>query len=222
LAAGRRATSVARALAAIRSLHRHLGTAIGADIVASDVLSRAGGGGEDPSEDESPDQVPGREDVARLVSSVPGEDPMARRDRALLAVLYETGVRTSELVELTVDDADLVGRVLRAGPHGRERYLALSSDALLLLARWLSPGGRAAVAGAATGSLFVNARGGQLSRQGAWGIVRARGRRAGLGSDLTPQALRRARTEHLLAAGADPRAVQELLGQTWPPRNAGR
>lgn len=218
-AAGRKPASVARALAAIRSLHRHLGSSVGADVVAGDLLVRPAPG--DPvagDADLGPGPGPGRAEVARLVSSVPGDDPVARRDRALLAVLYETGVRTSELVGLTVDDVDLARRVLRAGRPGRERLLALSSDAFVLLSRWLSPGGRAAVTGSARGPLFVNARGGRLSRQGAWGIVRARGRRAGLGTDLTPQALRRARAEHLLAAGADPRAVQEMLGQTWPPR----
>lgn len=217
-AAGRRPASVARALAAIRSLHRHLGTAVGADVVAGDLLVRPAPGEAEEGNDPGPGPVPGRAEVARLVSSVPGDDPMARRDRALLAVLYETGVRTSELVDLTVADVDLARRLLRAGGHGRERLLALSTDAFVLLSRWLSLGGRAALTGLPGGPLFVNARGGRLSRQGAWGIVRARGRRAGLGADLTPQALRRARAEHLLAAGADPRAVQELLGQTWPPR----
>lgn len=211
-AAGRAPSSVARALVAVRSLHRFL--------VEEGLAER------DPAADVDVPRVPrglpkalGEEEVERLLAAVAGDDAVARRDRAILEVLYGTGARISELVGLTLPDVDLDGRTLRVyGKGGRERVVPLGRLAVHALAAWLAPGGREALMpdrwarrGDAE-AVFLNARGGRLSRQGAWGIVRRHADRVGLGDRLSPHVLRHSCATHMLDHGADIRAVQELLG----------
>jgi integrase/recombinase XerD len=211
-AAGRAPSSVARALVAVRSLHRF--------------LVDEGYAGSDPAGDVAPGRVPQglpkaltEEEVELLLGAVVGEDAVARRDRAILEVLYGTGLRISELVGLSLTDVSLDEGLLRAfGKGAKERVVPLGRMARQALTSWLSPSGRGALAperwarrGDAE-AVFLNARGGRLSRQGAWGIVRRHGNRVGLGPRLTPHVLRHSCATHMLDRGADIRAVQELLG----------
>lgn len=155
------------------------------------------------------------EDVERLLNAA-GLDktPLALRDRALLEVLYGTGARISEAVGLAVDDLDLDDGVVRLhGKGGKERLVPVGSfareavSAYLVRARpTLAAGGRG------TPALFLNARGGRLSRQSAWTVLRAAAEKAGLQSDVSPHTLRHSFATHLLDGGADVRVVQELLG----------
>jgi integrase/recombinase XerD len=159
------------------------------------------------------------EEVERLLGAVVGEDAVARRDRAILELLYGAGLRISELVGLSLADLDLDAGVLRAfGKGSKERVVPVGRLAKAALGAWLGPGGRAAMAperwarrGDAD-AVFLNQRGGRLSRQGAWGVVRRYGDRVGLGERLTPHVLRHSCATHMLDHGADIRVVQELLG----------
>ncbi len=211
-ASGRAPASVARALVAVRSLHRF--------------LVDEGHAGLDPTGDVGSPKVPQglpkaltEEEVASLLAAVVGEDAPARRDRSMLELLYGTGMRISELVGLSLGDLALetdVARVL--GKGGKERLVPLGRYARGALDEWLSPGGRGAMAPARwarrgdSEAVFLNARGGRLSRQGAWGIVRHYGDKVGLGDRLTPHVLRHCCATHMLDHGADIRVVQELLG----------
>lgn len=210
--AGRSATTIARALVAVRSLHRFL--------VAE------GGAEHDPTADTEAPSVPRglpkalREDeVEALLGAVVGDDAVARRDRAILEVLYGTGVRISELVGLSLGDVDLAAARLRVLGKGRkERVVPVGRHADAALRAWLGDAGRGALApdrwrrrGDAE-ALFLNARGGRLTRQGAWGVVRRHGDAVGLGDRLTPHVLRHSCATHMVDHGADLRAVQELLG----------
>jgi integrase/recombinase XerD len=139
---------------------------------------------------------------------------LAVRDRALLEVLYGTGARISEVTGLAVDDVDMVDRtVLLHGKGGKERlvpfgqYAADAIDAYLVRARpelvsARTPGG----------ALFLNSRGGRLSRQSAWAVLTRAAERAGVTRDVSPHTLRHSFATHLLDGGADVRVVQELLG----------
>ncbi|HUF31848.1 MAG TPA: site-specific tyrosine recombinase [Acidimicrobiales bacterium] len=209
---GRAPASVARALVAVRSLHRFLVDEGGA-------TGDPAGGVEVPRVPRGLPKALTEEEVATLISSVLGHDPIARRDRAILEVLYGTGLRISELVGLSLADLDLDGGVLRAmGKGSKERLVPLLGLAEAAMREWLSRSGREALAperwarrGDAE-AVFLNARGGRLSRQGAWGIVRRHGDRVGLADRLTPHVLRHSCATHLLDHGADIRVVQELLG----------
>ncbi len=158
-------------------------------------------------------------EVESLLASVVGNTPLERRDRAILEVLYGTGIRISELVGLSLGDVDLTDRVMRVfGKGSHERVVPIGRMAADALSEWLARSGRGALVperwarrGDAE-AVFLNARGGRLSRQGAWGIVRTYADRVGLGDRLSPHVLRHSCATHMLDHGADIRVVQELLG----------
>jgi integrase/recombinase XerD len=141
---------------------------------------------------------------------------LALRDRALLELLYGTGARISEAVGLDVDDLDRVdGTVLLRGKGGKERLVPVGSYALAAVDAYLTRGRpELATAGSAApaGALFLNARGGRLSRQSAWTVLVKAADRAGVTRDVSPHTLRHSFATHLLEGGADVRVVQELLG----------
>jgi integrase/recombinase XerD len=149
--------------------------------------------------------------IERLLAAPTGTTPLARRDRALLEVLYGAGLRISELTALDLDDLDPVERLVRVrGKGDRERIVPYGEVAAEALDAWLVQG-RPAL-GPRDPAVFVNARGGRLSRQGAWQRVKAHADRVGLADRVTPHTLRHSFATHLLDGGADVRSVQELLG----------
>jgi integrase/recombinase XerD len=162
-------------------------------------------------------------DVERLLQ-IAGDSPAQRRDRALLELLYGTGARISEAVGLDIEDLDLSGQsgpdpatatVRLAGKGGRTRIVPVGSYARSALDAYLVQARPALAASARSAqrsrAVFLNARGGRLTRQGAWGALRAAASRAGL-ADISPHMLRHSFATHLLDGGADVRVVQELLG----------
>lgn len=157
--------------------------------------------------------------VQGLLESVSGDDPLSLRDRALLELLYATGARISEAVGLAVDDVvDMGGGALDAirvtGKGSKQRIVPLGSHARSALEAWLVRG-RPALARQSRVSgpaLFLGARGGPLSRQNAWLILKDRAEKSGVGVGLSPHTLRHSCATHLLQGGADVRVVQELLG----------
>ena len=203
--------SVARASVAVRSLHHFL---------ADEGLSAidAAAGVEAPRVPAGLPKALDEDEVTDLIEGVVGDDPISQRDRAVLEVLYGTGIRISELVGLSLADVDLDGALLRAfGKGSKERIVPLGRPARRAVAEWLDAGRPAleperwARRGDAE-AVFLNARGGRLTRAGAWLLVKKHGDRAGLGDRLTPHVLRHSCATHLLDHGADIRAVQELLG----------
>ncbi|MGI9021741.1 MAG: tyrosine-type recombinase/integrase [Acidimicrobiales bacterium] len=219
-AAGRAPSSVARALVSVRALHRFLAEG-----------GRATG---NPAGHVGPPRVPAEaprilteQEVSTLLGAVVGDHSVARRDRAILEVLYGGGLRVSELVGLGLDDVDLRAGLLRGvGPGSRRRDVPVGQSAADALAAWLTPAGRGSLTpgrwarkGDAE-AVFLNARGGRLSRQGAWRIVHLHGDTVGLAGTLTPHVLRHSCAAHMLDHGADPRVVEELLGHV-PAITAG-
>ena len=157
--------------------------------------------------------------VDLLLSSVAPVTPVGRRDRAILELLYGTGIRISELCGIRLSDLDLDAGLLRVlGKGSKERIVPVGSHATRALVDWLGPDGRPRLEPerwARRGdeeALFLNQRGGRLQRQGAWLVVRRAGDAVGLGDSLTPHVLRHSCATHMLDHGADIRTVQELLG----------
>lgn len=204
------ATSAARAVVAVRGLHRF---ALRDGLVPVDV-----------SREVRPPAPPRRlpkaisvEDIERLLDAAGYEQtPLALRDRALLEVLYGTGARISEAVGLAVDDLDLADRtVLLSGKGGKQRRVPLGSFAAVELQAYLVKGRPVlATAGRGTPIVFLNSRGGPLSRQSAWTVLRRAADRAGLTAGISPHTLRHSFATHLMEGGADVRVVQELLGHS--------
>jgi integrase/recombinase XerD len=156
------------------------------------------------------------EEVDKLLEQPDSKTAMGLRDRAMLEVLYSTGLRVSELVGLKVSDLDSkVGCVRCIGKGNKERIVPAGKKALSMVDKYLRDGRPELLRqakGASTAALFVNRRGASLSRVGVWKILSAYGRRAGLRMALTPHMLRHSFATHLLERGADLRSVQLMLG----------
>lgn len=211
------ASSAARMLSSVRGWHRFLAEE---GMVERDVAAEQ----RPPKQPKRLPKAISIAEVERLLEACGGDDPVALRDRALLELLYATGARVSEAVDLAVDDVLTgegagdgetgVGDAVRLFGKGRKqrivplgRYAREALDAYLVRARpVLAP------RGAATPALFLGARGAKLSRQSAWLIIRDAAARASLTAEISPHTLRHSFATHLLEGGADVRVVQELLG----------
>ena len=158
-------------------------------------------------------QVLTRGEVEKLLSQPSGTEPAALRDRALLELMYACGLRASEAIGLELLDVDIQEGVLRArGKGSKERVVPIGQAALRALRFYLERGRPALVKGSPEPHLFVNFRGGQLTRQGLYKIVRRHALTAGLADRMSPHTLRHTFATHLLTGGCDLRSVQEMLG----------
>ncbi len=210
---GRAPSTVARAAVSLRGLYRFLAAE---DLALSDVAGRL----DVPRVPAGLPRALRPSQVVDLLGAVVGDDPLARRDRAILEVLYGMGLRASELSALSLGDVDLDERLAKVwGKGGKERVVPVGRHAAVAVGEWLSGAGRDALTPAAWRSrddavaLFLNRRGGRITRQGVWLIVRRHGERVGLGPDqLTTHVLRHSCATHMLDGGADIRSVQEMLG----------
>ncbi len=158
-------------------------------------------------------QVLSRDEVAMLLRAPAGDDPSALRDRALLELMYACGLRASEAIDLEVSDVDLVAGALRArGKGAKERMVPVGRDAVAATRAYLQHGRGQLVGLRDERHLFVNHRGGRLTRQGLYKIVQRHAKTVGLESRMSPHTLRHSFATHLLAGGCDLRSLQEMLG----------
>jgi integrase/recombinase XerD len=201
-------TSAARAVVAVRGLHRF---ALRDRLVEVDVAREV----RPPAAPRRLPKAIALDDVERLLDAAGyAGTSLSVRDRALLELLYGTGARISEAVGLAVDDVDLPDRtVLLTGKGGKQRRVPLGSYAARAVEAYLVQARPTLVAaGRGTPVLFLNSRGGSLSRQSAWVVLRTAAERAGLAAGISPHTLRHSFATHLMEGGADVRVVQELLG----------
>jgi integrase/recombinase XerD len=155
------------------------------------------------------------DEVERLLRQPRPDTPRGQRDGAMLEVLYATGMRVSELVGLPLSALHLAeGWVKVRGKGGKERLVPLGEHAIARLQAYLAGPRRALMRGKACPYVFVNGRGGAMTRQGFWRLVRGYARQAGIATAISPHALRHAFATHLLERGADLRAVQQMLGHS--------
>ncbi len=153
------------------------------------------------------------EEVDRLIAQPDVAEPRGLRDRALIEVLYATGLRVSELVALRVPDLHLdAGYLTCTGKGSKQRVVPLGDEAVSWVRRYVAEGRPVLLRQKPAPWLFANARGGRLTRVGFWKILKAYGRGAGVSRDLSPHVLRHSFATHLLARGADLRAIQMMLG----------
>jgi integrase/recombinase XerD len=207
-------TSAARTVVAVRGFHKF---AVADGLAATDPASAV----KPPTPAKRlPKALPLADIEAILEAAGAPGTTLALRDRALLEILYGTGARISEAVGLDVDDLDwgesgVDGTVLLRGKGGKERLVPVGSYAREAVDTYLVRGRPELVSAstrASTAALFLNARGGRLSRQSAWAVLVRAAERAGVTKDVSPHTLRHSFATHLLDGGADVRVVQELLG----------
>lgn len=207
----RSAASVARMLSSVRGFHRFC---VEEGFAAGDVTAET----RPPKLAlRLPKAIPLSE-IEGMLAAASGDDIVSLRDRALLELLYGTGARVSEAVGLNVDDVLGVGEgdvVRLLGKGGKQRIVPLGSYARAALEAYLVRARPVlSTKGRGTPALFLGVRGGRVSRQNAWLIIRARAEQAGIERDVSPHTLRHSFATHLLEGGADVRVVQELLGHS--------
>jgi integrase/recombinase XerD len=211
--AGHAPSSVARSLAAIRMLHRHMVT----EAIRPDDPTARLDGVRVPSGLPKPLSV---DQVISLIDSCASNTPVGIRDRAIIEFMYSTGARVAEVSSLSNGAIDMGGRTVRLlGKGDKERIVPFGSPAASALDDWFENGRPAFVPqrwsrrGDAE-AIFLNQRGGRLSRQGIWLILRVAGERVGITDHLSPHVLRHSCATHMLDGGADLRYVQEMLGHS--------
>jgi integrase/recombinase XerD len=203
------ASSQSRVLSSIKGFHRFM---VDESTLTLDVTA-----------DIFPPKIPKRlpkaitvEQMSALLAAVEGDDEVRIRDRALLELLYATGARISEAINLNVDDVTAMDGMIRVrGKGGKQRMVPVGSYAQAALETYLVRVRPVFSArGKSTPALFLGPRGARVSRQMAWLIIREAGERAQLGIELSPHTFRHSFATHLLSGGADVRVVQELLGHS--------
>ncbi len=152
------------------------------------------------------------EDIDRLMS-LPDETPKGKRDRAMLELMYATGIRASELIDMKLDDCNMrMGFVKCSGEHSKARIIPIGRPARVALEDYIYDVRPALLRGSKSQSLFVNYVGESMTRQGLWKILKEYGDKAGFEVKLTPQVIRNSFAVHMLQNGADIKSIQELMG----------
>ena len=199
--------TVARKIASVRGFHRFL---VAEEITTDDPTTLI----ETPRRGAPLPKALAVEEVLKLLDACDLTTPLGRRNKAILEFLYATGARVTELVDLSLHALDLVdASALVTGKGDKQRIVPLGRHAVEALAVWLED--RLAFRRSETddGAVFLNRRGGRLTRQAIWSIVRAAGVRAGIEAErLSPHVLRHSAATHMVEGGADLRTVQEMLG----------
>lgn len=199
--------TVARHISSIRSFHQFL---IRERVVDKDPTVHL----EMPQMDKKLPNVLSIEEVDALIEAPDISKANGKRDQAMLELLYASGMRISECINLDMEDVNLtMGFVRCFGKGGKERIIPLGKSALTACRDYLSgPRSELAKTGVATDALFINQRGKRLTRQGFWKLLKQHAQKAGIQKELTPHTLRHSFATHLIENGADLRAVQEMLG----------
>jgi len=200
------AATLNRKTACLRSFYRHLRRA---ELIEADPTADV----RPPRKGKTLPKVLGLAEVKMLLESVSGSEPADLRDRGILEVMYGCGLRASETIGLEVGTVDLRRGFLRAyGKGSKERIVPLGRQAAVAVQRYLRSGRPALAAGSDERALFLNQRGGALTRQGLYKVIQGRARAVGLSDKMSPHTLRHSFATHLLSGGCDLRSVQEMLG----------
>ena len=152
--------------------------------------------------------------VSALLAQPSGQTPKEIRDKAMLALLYATGIRVSELIGIQMEDINMNIGFLVCRDGERERTIPFGRSAKAALEEYLEHARNELLRGKGSDYFFVNCTGGAMSRQGFWKIIKYYGEKAGIEEDITPHTLRHSFAAHLIARGADMRAVQTILGHS--------
>ncbi|HMA26975.1 MAG TPA: site-specific tyrosine recombinase XerD [Solirubrobacterales bacterium] len=198
--------TVHRKAACLRSFYRHLRRE---EAIEDDPTARL----ETPRRGKKLPEVLSYAEVQRLLAQPRGDEPATLRDRALLELMYASGLRASETIALEISDVDLDHGIVRArGKGSKERLVPVGGKAVAAVRVYLRTGRPRMSRSHDVRKLFVNFRGGPLTRQGLYKIVLRHAETAGLGERMSPHTLRHSFATHLLAGGCDLRSVQEMLG----------
>jgi integrase/recombinase XerD len=204
-AAGKSVATVSRTIASIKCLYSHL------FIKQIITVNPAQGLAPEKSVQKLPEILTNRE-VELLLAQPNCIDPKGYRDKAMLELLYATGIRVTELIDLKITDVNLEGGVIRCASREKERLIPMYPAAVKALSDYITLVRPQMILNPSEQTLFVNVGGEHMSRQGFWKIIKHYQRKAGIEKDITPHTLRHSFAAHLLENGADIHAIQEMLG----------
>ena len=204
---GRAASTVSRVLASLRAFYAYVSA--GGQLMQDPTLNL-----DTPSVSRKAPAILSAREVDKLLSQPDTKTVKGRRDRAILEVLYATGIKVSELIALDIRDVNTDVGFLRCIGGARERILPIGQLAAIALNRYIQSGREQLLNGKETDALFLNYNGERMSRQGFWKLIKAYKDKAGIEKDITPHILRNSFAAHLLENGADLAAIQEMLGHS--------
>ncbi len=210
---GRSASTIARFLSSLHAYFRYLTAREGLVLDPTKNIPR-------PETERRLPLILTADEVTRLLSAPKGDSPKAMRDRAMLELLYATGVRVSELINLHVDNVNLRRRMLSLRAGSRRRAIPFGRPAALALSDYLKQARPFLLRGSGTAALFLNCNGSEMSRQGFWKLIKHYKEVAGIDKEITPHMLRHSFAAHLLENGADIAAVSEMMGFEDPSSTA--
>ncbi len=201
------AATISRNIACIKSFYHFM---VKEGIVTDDISENL----KAPKVEKKLPEILSPQEVFRLLEQPKGDHPKDIRDKAMLELLYATGIRVTELISLKVDDVNLsVGYIICRDAH-KERTIPIGHAAKDALTRYLAQARDAMILNDKDDTLFVNCSGEPMSRQGFWKLIKYYAKKAGIKADITPHTLRHSFAAHLVENGADLRSVQEMLGHS--------
>ena len=203
---GKAASTVSRTLASIRSYYLFVEQ-------TGEKITNPTKNLESPHVEKKLPQILSAEEVDRLLNQPSATEPKGIRDKAMLELLYATGIRVSELIALTVNDVNTALGFIRCSSSKKERFIPLGHIAVNALSNYLE-NARPVMVSDDTDILFVNCSGARMSRQGFWKLIKQYGAQANISADITPHTLRHSFAAHLLENGADLKSIQEMLGHS--------
>lgn len=204
---GRATSTISRNLASIRSFYQYISKN---KIIDHDPTSEL----ESPKVEKKLPQILSTEEVELLLEQPQCVDLKGFRDKAMLELLYATGIRVSELIQLNISDVNMDIAFIRCNKGTRERMIPIGSMAIAALREYLGKSRPLLIQKSDEKALFVNINGGRLTRQGFWKIIKQYKNMAKISKDITPHTLRHSFAAHLLENGADLRSIQEMLGHS--------
>lgn len=204
---GRATSTISRNLASIRSFYQYIAKN---KMIDHDPTAEL----ESPKVEKKLPQILSTEEVELLLEQPQCVDLKGFRDKAMLELLYATGIRVSELIQLDVHDLNLEIAFIKCSKGARERMIPIGSIAIAALKEYFNKSRPLLIQKSDEKALFVNVNGGRLTRQGFWKIIKQYKNQAQISKDITPHTLRHSFAAHLLENGADLRSIQEMLGHS--------
>ena len=201
------AATVSRSIASIKAFYHYMYKEGKIEKDISEVLKA-------PRIEKKLPEILSMEEVVRLLEQPSGDTPKELRDKAMLELLYATGIRVTELITLRLSDVNLQMGVILCRESNKERLIPFGTQARAALGAYLERARDVMVADAQSDILFVNCSGQPMSRQGFWKLLKSYAKRAQIAVDITPHTLRHSFAAHLVENGADLRSVQEMLGHS--------
>jgi len=204
---GKKPTTISRCVASMKAFYGYL---LSKKIISSNPAESL----KTPKIEKKDPSILSMDEVVRLIECVDKDTPKEIRDRAMLELMYATGMRVSELISMKVEDLNMAGEFVTCRDTKKTRQIPFGNACKVALEKYLSKAREELLEGKTSEFLFVNCSGDEMSRQGFWKIIKTYGKRAKISSELTPHTLRHSFAAHLVSGGAELKDIQEMLGHS--------